>query len=379
MTANRDRMVAEFIELAKIASLSKAERAVAEAVQHKLAEIGLEVSYDDAGEAIGGDCGNLIAVLPATDEQLPTVMFNAHLDTVSPGENIEPVVDGDRIYSAGETIVAADDKSGVVAVLEALRIIAASDMRHGGIEAVFTVAEEIGLFGAKHLSYERLRAKMAYVLDGGDEAGVITVGAPYSNSIEFTVRGKAAHAGVCPEKGVNAIQVAGRALAAMNLGRIDDETTANIGVIEGGEAPNIVPARCRMRGEARSHKEEKLRAQTSHMVEAVQQAARDAGAQVEIKIERCYNGFRLTEDDPVVALAMRAARELGTEPKLHIGGGGSDANIFNEHGIPAVILASGAGEVHTTNEYVNIPVMVQAAEWLARIISLLPEVASSGA
>ncbi len=365
---DRERMIEEFVELARIPSLSKREGAMAKAVIERLAAMGVEATTDRAGEAIGGEVGNVIAHVPATAEGLPCLLLNAHIDTVSPGEGIEPVVDGDIIYSAGETITAADDKCGVVVLLETLRNILEQRLPHGGLDVVLTVAEEIGLQGAKNLDYGWITADMAYVLDGGEEADCITRAAPYANSINFTVRGKAAHAGVCPEKGVNAIQVAGRAMAAMRLGRVDEETTANIGVICGGEAANIVPARCYLEGEARSHDESKLRAQTDHMVKCMNEAAAEAETQVEVDLKRSYNGFRLEATEPVVALAIEAARALGGEPKLRIGGGGSDANIFNEHGLPAVILATGAADVHTTNERASVPIMVRCAEWLVEIV-----------
>lgn len=369
---DRERMVGEFVELVRIDSLSKHESAMAEAVMGKLRGLGFEPATDGVGEALGGDVGNVICHVPATADGLPCLMLNAHLDTVKPGTGIEPVVEGDCIHSAGDTIAGADDKCGVVVVMEAVRSVLEEGLRHGGLDVVFTVAEEIGLHGAKHLDYSRLRAEMAYVLDGGEEAGCITRAAPYANSVNFTVRGKAAHAGVCPERGVSAIQVAARGLTAMALGRIDEETTANVGVIEGGEASNIVAARCFLDGEARSHDEAKLRAQTDHMVRCMREATEGTGAQVEIDIRRSYNGFRLEAEDPVVALALAAAGGLGTEPKLQIGGGGSDANVFNERGIPAVILATGAAEVHTTNEHASIPTMLHCARWLVEIVRRLP-------
>jgi tripeptide aminopeptidase len=365
---DRDRMISEFVELARIPSLSRREGAMAEALMQRLEALGISATTDATGEAIGGEVGNVIAHVPATAAELPCLMLNAHIDTVGPGEGIEPVVEDERIASSGETIVGADDKCGVVILLEVVRCIIEERIPHGGLDLVFTVAEEIGLHGAKHLDYSKLRARMAYVLDGGQEAGVITRAAPYANSIKFTVRGRAAHAGVCPEKGVNAIRVAAAGIAAMRLGRLDDETTANIGVIRGGEASNIVPEHCYIEGEARSHDEQKLRSQTDHMVKCMQAAAASAGAQVEIDLQRSYNGFCLGESDPVVALAVAAARSLGVEPKLRVGGGGSDANIFNEHGIPAVILATGAAEVHTTSEYVSIPTMIQCGQWLVQVL-----------
>jgi len=368
---NRDRMVEEFLQLIAVPSLSKRERAFAEEVKRRLVALGLDVQEDEASAAIGGDANNVIAHLPATDPSLPCLLLNAHLDTVTPGESIKATLDGDRIVSDGSTIVAADDKCGVAVILEVLRVLKEEPVAHGGLDVVLTVAEEIGLMGAKHLDWSKVRAQMGYVMDGGETQASITIAAPYANKVNFVVRGKAAHAGVCPEKGVNAIQVAARGIASMRLGRLDDETTANIGVIRGGEAPNIVPERCEVYGEARSHQEAKLRAQTDHMVKAMQGAALEAGAEVEIDLRRDYNGFRLGPEEPVVALASEALRELGFEPTFHVGGGGSDANIFNEHGLPAVILSTGAGAVHTTKEFAHIPTMLHAAEWLLCILRRL--------
>jgi tripeptide aminopeptidase len=368
---NTERMVRDFIELARIPSLSKDERAVADDVAGRLRALGLEVHEDGAGAAIGGNAGNLIVHLPATAQGLPCVMLNAHMDTVGPGEGIEPRVEGERIVAGGSTVLGADDKCGIAVVLEVLRCLAEDPIPHGGLDIVFTVAEEIGLFGAKNLDFSRVRASLAYVMDGGEAEASITIAAPYANRVDFAVRGRAAHAGVCPEKGLNAIQVAARGIAAMLLGRLDDETTANIGVIHGGQAQNIVPERCEVVGEARSHQEAKLRAQTDHMVKAMQVAACEAGAEVEISLRRDYNGFHLGPDEPVVALATGALADLGLEPALHVGGGGSDANVFNEHGLPAVILSTGGGSVHTTGEYAHIPTMGHSAAWLLAILRRL--------
>ncbi len=370
---NRERMVAEFCELVQIDSLSWREGAMAAAVIEKLRSLGLEVEVDDAGKAVGGETGNVIARLAparvrAHDERLPWIMLNAHVDTVVPGEGIKPVVVGDKITAESETITGADDKAGVAVIFEAVRQIIDGGIAHGGIEVVFTVAEEIGLCGAKEMDFSRLRSKMAYVMDGGEEHGTITVAAPYANRMKFVMHGKASHAGVAPEKGVNSIVAAARAIAEMTLGRIDDESTANVGVIHGGQATNIIPDLCTVDAEARSHDEGKLEAQTARMVGAMKAGAESIGATVEVEVERQYNGFRIGPDEPIVRLATEAAEGMGVEVSLQVGGGGSDANIFNELGLAAVILSTGGASVHTTAEYASIPTMVHAAEWLVAIV-----------
>ncbi len=337
----------EFCELVQIDSPSGEEAEVARRLQEKLAEIGIESEFDDAAAKTGGNCGNLIARLPGA-KGAPTVLLNAHTDTVEPGRGIKPQVDGALVTSDGTTVLGGDDKSGVVIILAVLRELLAEGLPHPPLEVVFTVAEETGLNGAKALDYEQLHAEMAYVLDGGREMGVITNAAPSAFGLTFEVKGIAAHAGVCPEEG-----------------------TANIGVIKGGNATNIVPELTLVRGEARSHDEEKLRAQVDCMAQAFAGAADEYGAEVSSKIERSYTCFHVPDDKPVTRYAMRASEQLGIEPQTETGGGGSDANIFNEHGIPAVIMATGPADVHTVNESVDCAVMAASARWLLATLGLI--------
>ncbi len=369
---NREALVSLFCELVQIDSLSKHEAAFASVIKDKLAGLGLNTTDDGAGPRIGGDCGNLICRIPATADGFPVIMLNTHIDTVGDDTGIQPVVKNDEIHSAGDTILGADAKAGIVILLSALQALDDQELPHGELVVVFTVAEEIGLVGAQHLDYEMLQPlpQMAYVLDGGVTAGRMTTQAPYADKISFEVRGKAAHAGVEPEKGINSIQIAAGAISEMKLGRLDEESTANIGTIQGGSATNIVPEVTTFEGEARSHQEEKLARQTRHMCQKVEEAAGQAGAQANITTERSYHGFALGADDAVVQRGIAAARQVGLEPNLHKGGGGSDANIFNEHGIPSVIIATGAHKPHTPEELLCIPSMLQCCEWLLAILTL---------
>ena len=364
-------IVQKFCEFVRIDSPAKYEGDFAEAVRRELAELGIEASYDGAGARLGGECDNLIGRLPANNEGSPSLLLNAHLDTVGPSAGIEPVIEDDTIRSAGETILGADCKAGVAIILAALQRLQEQGAPHGEIAIVFTVAEEIGLHGARHLDYRALEPlpDMAYVLDGGHQPGKLTTAAPYADEIACTIRGRAAHAGVEPEKGINAIQVASRALAQMRLGRLDEETTANVGTIQGGVAHNIVPAVVEFVAEARSHDEEKLREQTQHMCEVTRQAAAAHAARAEIRQSRTYNGFALGPDDPVVARAVQAARQVGLEPVLGKGGGGSDANIFNEYGIPSVIVATGAGSPHTLEESLHVPSLLRCLDWVTAMLT----------
>ena len=365
-----EAMSDEFQELVRIDSLSLQEGAVAEVVMGKLRAMGLDVQQDRAHERIGGQTGNVIAKVPATRAGLPTVMLNAHLDTVAPGQGVMPECRGDDILSVSETILGADDKAGVTVILAAVREILVSGAAHGELQIAFTIAEEIGLHGAQYLDYSLIKPDYAFVFDGGRDIGTLTVAAPSAQKMTWKVTGRAAHAGVCPEKGVNAVQIAAEAIAAMKMGRLDEESTANIGHIEGGAARNIVPDLCEVWGEARSHNEAKLAAQVSHMQRCFEDAVgRHEGAGLEREIQSSYHRFRLSEEDEVVRVASAAARKLGLEVKLETGGGGSDANIFNEKGIPAVICATGARDPHSLGETVSISGMAKAAEWLVGMVT----------
>jgi tripeptide aminopeptidase len=365
---------AEFQELVCLDSLSLQEGAVAAAVSGKLRALGLTVQQDRAHEPIRAQTGNVIAIVPATAPGRPTIMLNAHLDTVAPGCGICPECQGDTICSVGDTILGADDKAGVAVILAALRELQATGRPHGELQVVFTIAEEIGLYGARYLDLSLVSPDFALVFDGGRDIGTLTVAAPSAQKMTWRVRGVAAHAGVCPERGVNAIQIAAQAIAGMKLGRLDEESTANIGHVSGGMARNIVPELCEVWGEARSHSDAKLAAQVTHMQRCFEEAvAAHPGASLEQEIQSSYHRFHLAEDAPVVQLATRAAEALGLPVKYETGGGGSDANIFNEKGIPAVICATGARDPHSLNESVSISAMAKAAEWLVEMVGTAGE------
>lgn len=363
-------MMKEFEELVSIDSLSGQEAAVAEVVEGKLRALGLRCCRDDAGEHIGGNTGNVIGLLPASDASRPTVMLNAHLDTVSPGCGIRLECRGGVLCSVSDTILGADDKAGVTVILTALREIVSAGLPHGELQVVFTIAEEIGLHGAQGLDYSLVSPAYALVFDGGRNIGTLTVAAPSAAKMTWRVRGLAAHAGVCPEKGINAIQIAAQGIAAMRLGRLDDESTANVGHVSGGAARNIVPEVCEVWAEARSHDEGKLQAQIDHMRDCLQQAvAAHPGASLEEEVQSSYRSFRLSEEDEPVRVAAQAARKLGLPVAFEKGGGGSDANVFNERGIPAVICSTGACNPHSLDETCSLEGMRKATEWLIEMVT----------
>jgi tripeptide aminopeptidase len=324
-----------------------------------LAELGICSELDGAG--------NIIARMDGQGEAL---ILTAHMDTVVPCDEVNPVVRDGIIASDGSSILGGDDKSGVAAILEAAAVLVEEKRTHRPLELVFTVQEEVGLLGAKALDTSRLQARMAVGLDAGGEQGTIVCHAPSQDSLKAVVRGLAAHAGASPEKGINAIRVAAEAVAAMPLGRIDYETTANIGIIQGGSATNIVPDTVTIRGEARSRDNAKLEAQTAAMRAAFENAASAAGASVELDIRREYNTYSLGEDNPVVRLVSGALHSLGITPLLVPTGGGSDANVLNQAGIDMVQISTGMQNVHTLREEIALADIASAAAVLLACVSL---------
>ena len=341
--------------------------------------IGFEVEFDDAGEKLGGDVGNLIAFKSGTAPAAPGIFFSSHLDTVEATPGLEIQFDGDVIRSTSDTILGADDKCGVAPILEAMTLLHESDAPHGDIQLLLTICEEVGLKGAKALDPSRIKASFGFVLDAGPPVGNLTCAAPSQNSLFVTIHGTPAHAGVFPEKGISAILAASNAISKMRLGRIDSETTANIGTISGGTARNVVPAEVRIVAEARSRNHDKLGAQTAHMKEAFETEAAKIGARAEVEIVEEYRGYTLTETDPVVAVAARAARALGLPTSLKESGGGSDANIFNGHGVPTVVLATGMEAIHTHDEFCRLSDMVLDTKWVLQIVAECAQQSEEGA
>lgn len=367
---NRERLVRDFLRLAAIDSPTYREKSIADVLESDLRSLGFEVTRDSVGDKIGADTGNVIASKPGTVSGGVPILLNAHMDTVVSTERWGWREEEGVIRSSGETILGADDKAGVAALMEALRVVCEREIPHAHLEIVFTVAEEIGLFGAKGLDYKRLHAKCAFVYDTGAPVGRIVVSAPSHDNITAKFYGKTAHSGAKPEDGVNAIQAAGIAIAKMKLGRIDEETTANVGIISGGTARNVVPDFCEVKGEARSRNEEKLDAQVQHMLEAFHEAAADVGAGIEIEVERSYSMYRLSESDEVIQIAVAAARKAGIEPIMHETGGGSDASIFNARGLPATVLGVGYEKAHSVEEYLPIDDFVKATEMAVALIEV---------
>jgi tripeptide aminopeptidase len=364
-----DRLKTLFLELVQIDSLSRREGRIAAHLAGLLRELGAEVEFDDAGTQLGGETGNLIAHVPGTVDGSPLLLC-AHMDTVEPGEGVRPVVEGDVIRTDGSTVLGGDDKSGVAIVCECLRVCREERLRHPPLDVVFTICEEVGLLGAKHLDLSRVRARRGLVFDS-DAVGFVFTRAPGANAIDVVIYGRAAHAGMAPERGVSAIRVAAEAISEMRLGRLDAETTANLGVISGGRAVNIVPDEVRIRGEARSHDLERLAAQTAHMRACFEEAAaRHPGARAEVTVRSQYQPMVVADDAPIMRLVTAAAARTGRTIASAGMGGGCDANILNQRGLEVVNLGTGMREIHTTAEWLKVSDMEAAAEVTLAVIEL---------
>ena len=368
---NQKRLVEEFVELASIDSPSLNEREIADSITKKVSSMGLEVYEDNGGQVYGGNTGNLYFTLKG-EPSIPSLLLMAHMDTVVPCENKKIIVEGDIIKSDGTTILGSDDVAGIVEILEALRIVLGNSINHGNIEVVFTFGEEKSLCGAKVLEFDRIKSKIGIVLDNHSIGGAAVSG-PAQYQLEVVFKGKSAHAGVEPEKGLSAIVVASKAISQMKLGRIDFETTANAGIISGGVATNIVCDRCVVNFEARSRNEEKLLLQLAHMKSICQIAADEAGAQVEIKQEFLYPSFNISEHDEFIKTYKKSCEKVGLTPVLEATGGGSDTNIISGKGIKAIDLGCGMTDVHTLNETIKISDLVKATELLVSMIETIYE------
>lgn len=363
------RVVRIFENLVRIYSPSFKERSMAEFIKGYVEALGFLAYEDEAGKALGGDAGNVLVTIPGTADG-PCILFAAHMDTVEPSKGIEPVIEDGVIRSKGDTILGADDKAGVAAMLELLSVLEGKLVRHGPIHLAFTVAEEVGLEGAKVMDLSDISVDYAYVLDNNGPVGTVVVGAPYQDSFEVEYIGRAAHAGVAPELGINAIVAASKAISCMNIGRIDEDTTSNVGTIQGGRAGNIVAAKVNLFAEARSIDPAKLEAQSKHMIECFEKASNETGAMVNIKRTRPYNGYLHSEDEPVVRKIVEAIEKIGLTPRLIKSGGGSDTNVFNTKGIATVNLGMGAEDVHTDDEYVPAQELVNMAELLVELVKM---------
>ena len=351
---NKERMLAEFKEVVAVPCHSLQERPVFELLRGKLEVLGFTVEEDDAGEKLGGNCGNLWAFLPGNKAGATSVLFSAHMDGCEPCGGTTVVQKDGYLYSDGTTILGGDDKSGVVGILEGVRMLVEENAEHGDIQILFTIAEEGGVNGSRCMDRSKLKAEVAYALDGEGAPGEVVIGAPGQYKWKISVHGKTAHGGVEPEKGINAIMIAAKALAEVErYGRIDEETTCNVGIIGGGVATNVVPDLVVIEGDVRSRNNEKLEAVREELVSTICNAVEKFGGKVTAEVEHKYSGFFIDTNSTVVKLAERACELYDLPLDITQTGGGSDANFFNTYGVPCVILGTGMKNVHTVDEFLK--------------------------
>lgn len=347
-----ERLLATFLDLVRIDSPSTRESACAAYCASALQEAGCGVRFDDSAGATGSDTGNLIAELPGTAPGVLTL--SAHLDVVQPCEGVEPLVRDGRVFSAGDTVLGADDKAGLAAAIECVRRLSESGGVYPTVRCVFSVQEEVGLLGAKALDPADVASDLCIVLDADGTPGGIVTAAPTHYTFKATVMGRASHAGVAPERGISAIAIAADAVGRMRLGRLDEATTANIGSISGGTATNVVPARVALTGECRSLDRERVEVVRTQIDAALTDAAAEAGGAVEALWTLEYEGFALPEEHEAVQLVKAACADVGLEPRTFRTGGGSDANIISALGVPTLALSCGMAGVHGTEEEIAV-------------------------
>ena len=372
-SVNQERLVETFLELARVNTPPREELEASKIGKRILDELGFETYWDDAGEKVGGDVGNLIAFKKGTLASAPGIFFSAHFDTVEATPGLEPIIEGDIIRSDGNTILGADDICGLAPILEAMRILDEQKIPHGDIQLLLTICEEIGLVGAKHMDPAAIKAKYGFVLDSGPPVGSLVYHAPTQDIFEVWIKGRAAHAGATPEDGISAILVASKAIARMKLGRVDHETTANVGIIRGGLATNIIPEDVYLKCEARSRNKAKMEKQRDAMMAALREEAEAAGATVRFEGYNAYPGYELAMESPVLMIGQSAAEAVGLEPLLRVTGGGADANYFNAFGVPTTVLGCGMVNIHRHDEYCRISDLVKSTQLVLSVVETAAE------
>jgi tripeptide aminopeptidase len=362
-----DALRRTFASLCSLASPTRHERVCADWIVRTLSELGLAVEEDDAGAAFGGDTGNLMARIPGASQH--SLLLCAHMDTVPLASSVRPVLRDGFWQNENDGVLGADNKAAVAAVIEVARILTtASERPPVGVELLFTPAEEDGLLGACQFDPQRLASDYGYVFDHATPMGQIVTAAPSYMRIDAQITGRAAHAGIAPELGVSAILAAARGVAAMPNGRVDPGTTANVGVIEGGSATNVVPERCRLQAEVRSLDSERFGAVVTAATDALQQAADGSGCDLKLELRQMFTAYRVDAGEPLLATAKRALEAVGYEPEEITSGGGSDAAELRRHGFPCTNLANGTERAHQLDERVSDRALVDNLRLMLALI-----------
>ncbi len=365
---NSERLLNTFLKLLEFNAPPRKEGAIADYLENLLQEVGVETFRDSAGEKVGGETGNIIGRLKGNCPKAPSLLLSAHMDTVEPTEGLKVQVEEGWIKTDGSTILGADDRAGLAVIIEAVRTVIEEGLPHGDLEIAFSICEEIGLYGARYMDFSLLQSRLAYVFDSGRPVAGIINSAPWHRRLTFCYKGKASHAAAAPEQGINAILAGARAISVLPWGRLDEETTANVGVIQGGKATNIVPETLEVKAEARSRDPEKLEKVVQNMIKAFEIGAFSVGAEVKVEQEYLYKGYFIPEDHPLIQWAVEVHRNLDLETVIKPGSGGSDANIFNERGITSVVIGLGYQDVHSVDERIAIADLETSARFAIGLI-----------
>lgn len=365
---NGERLLNSFLDLAKINAPSGNEKSIADVLVKVLTEMGFTVQFDEAHKEIGGNCGNLIAWWEGTAPGIPPLFLSTHMDTVLPTAGLKPVIRDGVIYSDGTTILGADDRAALAAYLEGIQAIQEAGAPCGPIELILTVYEQPGLVGAKHLDYSKVRSNTGYIFDSSGDVGQIILQGPFSSRIWWEIQGKTSHLGLNPEEGINAILIAADALRNMKLGKVDDVTLANMGMIQGGEMTSIIPGTVKMSGEVRCFTAKGLQDQIDHMVAEVAEAAERHGGKASARIEQKYLGFDIPAESGFVQSAIRAALRIGVNPYLTETLGGADTNVLNEKGLSCITLGLGFRNIHSYEEHISVENLVNTGRYVTALI-----------
>ncbi|RST77132.1 M20/M25/M40 family metallo-hydrolase [Siminovitchia acidinfaciens] len=365
---DEDRLLDLFLELAKINGPSTKEHLVADYLKKALPELGFTLEFDEAHKNFDGEVGNIVAWKEGTDPTIQPLFFSTHMDTVLPTEGLKPVIKDGVIHSDGTTILGADDRAALAAYLEAVRAIIESGVPHGPIEFILTVNEQPGLVGARYMDYSKAKSRTGYIFDSSGDVGQIILKGPYSSRIWMEVKGNAAHIALNAEEGNSAFLIAAEGLSNMKLGEIDEETLANIGVMEGGELTSIIPGSITVGGEVRSFSKEKLDRQLKAMEEAMKEAAKKHGGSVDTRIEKKYSGFDIPEDHILTETAQAAAHNIQVNPWLTETLGGADTNVLNENGLTCLTLGLGFQNIHSFRECISIENLINTGRLTAALI-----------
>lgn len=365
---NKTRLEENFIELCKIHGEGRKESAVAKVLISFFEKLGYPVEVDEAHKNFGGEQGNLIIRIPG-ELKGPTIMLSAHLDTVKTGGQVVPVKNGEYIESAGDTILGADDRAGIASICEIVELLKENKTAHYPLLLMLTVSEEIGLLGARYCNLTSDDASFGVILDTTGPIGKIVNSAPFHDAWKIEIKGKASHAGISPEAGLNSISVASQLIPLLPTGRIDSESTANVARIKGGSANNIVPDLVTIYGECRSRSEKKIEVLATKIRESALEIAKKSGAEIVVDIEREYNGYTLDENSELITTLKKAAVATGKEPAVMGTGGGSDANYFNKKGIPSAVISCGMDRVHSSDERIKIVDLFDVTEMVLNLVT----------